>query len=323
MKNYLLKLSFFLVIISLTLGIIHQFQPYYWGNKKLAEKLDYFEKVAPGFNTVFFGSSRIHKHVVPKIFDNQVGNNFKSFNLGSGGTFYYEMFYTVNNFIDSESCNEIENIFIENQFPTTIPKSNLHSTRSKYFFSKNNIGYALKYFGDFEQKKFHLLSYIENLLLIGELKDVIKFHSKSLKLPKAKERNNGFSSYTIRDEDKPGRKKYKRQLKSGERASVINEEERLEYIKITKNRLRNKAIYDQSLRELIAKCETKSINLYIIYLPYDDYYKEFNYENNVPILFKEFFDEKYTYFQNHLNEKGAKILSKRLGRKFKNLFYKE
>jgi len=154
--------------------------PFYWGNEVMAKKMSYLLNQSPkNFNTFFIGSSHTYRHIDPIIFDSVT--NCNSFNLGAPGMGHLEAIYILENFLGRYSSDKRINIFLQNSRLWQIKEKNLHSVRSKYYLDLKRTVWAVKYWLNKNPKNYkqvynHLLSYVENLLCIGKVKEIITFH---------------------------------------------------------------------------------------------------------------------------------------------------
>tara|TARA_B100001059_G_scaffold132945_1_gene133039 strand:+ start:1361 stop:2275 length:915 start_codon:yes stop_codon:yes gene_type:complete len=192
MKSFCLKILIFLIVLLSIICSIKSTVPFYWGNKNLGDKIEFFlekkyiERISTQkqieCNVLFFGSSRTYRHIQPILFDSIT--NFKSFNLGGNGTFFLETNYLIDNILNIMNSSDTIRIFQQKTTPTIITDKNFHSVRSKYFLDFKRLKIALKYFltqKDYKQVYRHIISYVENQICIGELKRIYDYHfTKSL-----------------------------------------------------------------------------------------------------------------------------------------------
>ncbi|MEO7045551.1 MAG: hypothetical protein ABI091_09625, partial [Ferruginibacter sp.] len=108
--------------------------PVFWGNKEVYEKVSYI-KAHPGINTVFIGSSKVKRQIIPQVFDSVNCGRTTSFNLGCDALFMPESFQLLNYIIDSSA---VKNIFYEIRPVYHIYPENLHISRTIYYHTWNN-----------------------------------------------------------------------------------------------------------------------------------------------------------------------------------------
>ena len=189
MKKFYFKILIYVFLLSTTLYIIKSTVPFHWGNPELGHKIEYFlekkyikrisQQIEIEANVLFFGSSRTYRHIDPMLFDEVTGLN--SFNLGGNATFYLETDYLIENILNNIKIRDTLRIFQQEIYPIDITDKNFHSLRSKYFFDYRRLKIAIIYFynkKDFVQLYRHIVSYFENLLCIGEIREIYYYNSK-------------------------------------------------------------------------------------------------------------------------------------------------
>ena len=94
MKSFLLKILFFGIVILLINVILRWFVPYSWGNPGFEIKRTYLKENSYKYNTVFLGSSKTYRQIIPKYFDEYLEEfDISSFNMGYAGTLNPECFF--------------------------------------------------------------------------------------------------------------------------------------------------------------------------------------------------------------------------------------
>lgn len=175
MKEFIKRISLFIVVLFIGLQVFDYTVPYYWFNKGVDNKMRFLKKSDKNFNTFFFGSSKVFRHVIPSVIDSLTGGKTQSFNLGYAATFNPEMYFLVDNFIQKNSFKPIY-LFVELQPIRTIGNVNMHAAESKYYmdystcrFVVNSLNASKELSGEKKQeavKSFYKI-YIEKLLKIS------------------------------------------------------------------------------------------------------------------------------------------------------------
>ena len=107
MKKYLLKSLVFVVLVLILSSIIQLLAPYYWANEGYSAKIRYINETPEQYNTLFFGSSRMYRHIYPIIFDKRSIYPVHSFNVGFAETFVPETYYLLENFLRKTSNEKL------------------------------------------------------------------------------------------------------------------------------------------------------------------------------------------------------------------------
>lgn len=197
MKLFFFKILTFTLLIICILFSLKKTVPYYWGNKNIHNKIVYLSNNPNKHNVLFFGSSKTHRHINPIIFDSITGKN--SFNMGYGGFFALENNFIIENLFKKNKIAEETHIIQQRLIPSIISKQNLHSIQSKYYLDFKRYIVALKYYSsinNFEQVYNYTISYIENLLCIGEIRAIIQYRKteKSIYSKKLSKPSNKFKA---------------------------------------------------------------------------------------------------------------------------------
>lgn len=196
MKKFILEILIFTIILFLVLKLIKLTVPYYWGNDLITHKMEYLDDSNVSYDTYFIGSSKMYRHINPIIFEKITGKS--SFNLGAAGTYALETEYLIDNLISSHKLSPPKNIYVQKISYENIGERNLHSIRANYYLDTKRVIRGVKHFFRFkkyEQIYFHIISYIENQLCIGQLIDICKFNfCKKPLFDKTINKQNGFYS---------------------------------------------------------------------------------------------------------------------------------
>jgi len=293
LKKFISKILLFTILLFLIIIALNKSVPFYWANDVLEKKINHLlYSSSQDYNTFFVGSSLVYRHINPIKFDSIT--NCKSFNLGSPGTEYLEANYILENFLKRYSSKDSINVFLQS---TGLPKINdkdLHSVRTKYFLDLKRTGWAVKYWiskspKNYKQIHNYLMSYIENILCIGKIKDILKFHfNHPNTINNIVIAQNGF--YALDQE-----------LKLDNDKSLLNRNNKYKLLKNKNKPKRN------SKKVGLRKVKAGAVNN----LPgkeHTNYYK----------IGKLKLKEEYFFDRYHFNEKGANYYSTKIGDSFLN-----
>lgn len=300
--------------------------PYYLGNEDFTEKMAYFQKHQANYNTVFFGSSRIYRHLNSVLLDDILKeNDLRSYNFAYAGIFNPEAYYLYENFIEQTEENQIKYALLEIQ-SLRLSAKNATTTKGSYWNTVPMLKYSIECKMDNQSIwalknsiSVYIKSFIYGLFDIKVLKNAL--NRKSLENPKG---INGF--YPLDQEIKGAEKnKYSKRWTDFHSdttqvqpkiASAVNQ---AFYLKGHKKV--NRGHY-KKLKELLLTSKNKGIHLFFIIPPRLN--KE-SYEELVPILnllpqentlsvyeyekFKDLYLTENSFDSGHLNSEGANIFT--------------
>jgi|GEM_PF-1537099 len=294
MKKFIFKVFSFTIILLLIISALNLSVPFYWGNEVMAKKMEYLlNNSSKDYNTFFVGSSHTYRHINPLIFDSIT--NCKSFNLGASGMGHLEANFILENFLKNYNRDDTFNVFLKNTKLWQINDKNLHSVRTKYYLDFKRTVWAVKYWFNKSPKNLkqvysHVISYLENILCIGKIKEILFFHF----YPDNSElevmiNQNGF--YSLDQELMLGDNKelLVRKNKFQRKKNKDKSEKNSTYIKVKK-------IEASGLDNLPSK---KNINFYK--------------------LGRFILKEDYFFDRGHFNEVGASLYSTKIGESFAKL----
>lgn len=321
MKKFIFSITSFFVIIIAIMLIKKISIPYYYGDEVFYAKLNDIKNNYPDINTVFFGSSRIYRHINTPLLDSLSSRKIISYNLSVGGTYFPESFFLYENFLASKNDNQIKYAFVELQ-KFMLPERSERTVKGTYWLSFNYLMITLKHIsssnltkkekGELYQNTFKRLLY--NLYNYKIIINFFKFSSSGLKGYK------GF--FSLDDEFKLGKLTERREyyLSNLKLNKIRNEAAQLNY-----NNFKLNEYFRNYLNNLIIKSEEKGVKLVYILSPrlLSDYYEELipirNSIDKSNIIdmsnkekFNEFYDEKFLFDHGHLNFEGAEIYTKYL-----------
>lgn len=130
-----LSMAAFVVALAVTahfIGGIDRFA----GVVELEEKFAWFDAHADEYDTLFVGTSRVYRGIMPEIFDRRMagaGMSAKSFNFGIDGMFAPEDSFVLEHILARKPKN-LRRVFIElGMFQTNLDERDPYSIRSAYW----------------------------------------------------------------------------------------------------------------------------------------------------------------------------------------------
>lgn len=334
MKKFIKYIIIHVLALMVLIFVIKQVAPFYWGAPNFATKINYFQNNVEDYNTVVIGNSMILNGLIPKVFDSHTKTGTKTYNLGVGGTLHHEAWYLTEEIIKSLPAGSIDNIiFLSSNWMNPRNDENIHSSRAKYYLDFKRFFNLLPQLYYLQTKLevfsgnmyYYFISFMENQFLIGEWKNVLGqiFGNNTIEITeedKYQAAHNGFLSKNyILDELKIPhsikRHDYflKNQAQGLKRMTVRP-------LESTKNKNLAEGFHEQSLKDIERLCTVKNINFYPLYMPNDSLNVKFPDFNNIymgdGVDFPEYFDVDNRFDMMHLNEKGARLFSRRLAHLF-------
>lgn len=205
MKKFILRCLLFSAILIAVLALLKNSVPYYWANELMGKKINYVLTSPDKYNAFFFGSSKTYRHINAPLFNSSTG--LKSFNMGRDGMFYLETHYLIENFLNDYDTGEEIKIFQQSIIPKEIANKNLHTPRSKYYMDTKRLNMGVSYFWkkkNYKQVYYHLHSFIENKLCIGEIAKIMQIHfAPKTELQEIIKEQNGFYALDQQEELEP------------------------------------------------------------------------------------------------------------------------
>ena len=327
-------LSYFLFSILDIFGWSHL------GEARIYNKMEYL-KSDSSYNCVIIGSSQVLNNFIPEIIDEYADADLKTFNLGRARMFALEAQYITKEIL--REYDHIEHVILLAHGPPDIAGINRHVSDSNYFMDEQNLSYSMKYFKDnIVQKYYHLESYLENKLSIGNvINKILKlcFTEDWLKRALEKkdyelEENLGFDAADEIDSDWELAAKNKLKVDSAFKRKIFVRmalqkkkcpsvdtvgENRREFLRLREIALSPVIKEFESLNKIAVE---NNKNLYLMRLP-NHYSIPFPEELNEIYLgdgceYPELFDPHDRIDFSHLTRKGAEKYSRQLGLKLKD-----
>ncbi|GLB50333.1 hypothetical protein [Neptunitalea lumnitzerae] len=323
MKKFLLKTFIFGAIFLFLLIIKKHVLPYYTGDATFMTKLEDFDSKSKKFNTVFFGSSRIHRHVNTTLLDSILNDyNISSYNLSVAGTYNPESYYLYENFIDNKTNGEIKLAFVELQALYQYSENNYETTKGSYWNTEKYLDYSLNYIENSnyteEQKKEMSDSYFKSYLY-GYYDFSIFSNITKVALNLTKVSKNGFDPLESKM-SKGNSALMKRWNDFRADTSALNDRIKATLTPIAESK--ENTYHLNFLKNLINKSKAKGIQLIYILPPRLtlEHYKELVPicnklpSNNIIKLndynkYRELYEVKYSFDIGHLNNEGANIFT--------------
>jgi len=321
--------------------------PFYWCGPVIANKERVYFESANKFKVVFLGSSRINHGIDPDTFDktyrNLTGKKMRSFNFGiSGGSVgeIYKSFLKVLN----DDKNELELIIVELVSVSTslkdkFCKSNLHTNRNKYWLDLETFLFSLRNLkgqkvGDdistrakFRYAKNYAVNYAEKLSNAGMYEDMLNYRLQGY--PKKKglgPKRNGYNN--INKLESSGAKRARKTFLKNKEQLVEKKKESIKYFQERSSSNKLNESYRAYIDEMINMAENKGVKILFLAPPLmgvDTHEEVFPILDGLPTKYKlnlanakkypEFYKAANIWDGNHLNNKGAQLLSKLLAKK--------
>lgn len=338
MRKFLLK-SILLtsIVLVICLGMRLFIGPF-WGHSTASQKWEVYHIKHSDANTLFIGSSRIYKHIMPKVFDSLAkidGYSTNSFNLGVNSFPAPQSLRMLDLLI--EETGSVKYYFVEltpiydeiNDKIINTPEWNYwydghHLTLlARHVWSRPDLGYQNK----IKRIKEHLQSYLGNFFLIGSAQFYLEENLKDEKwLVEQFDQQKGFVSFESamknqaeKSDDLTGRFE---KFQNDTTVLDIRKKEALKLKKWKKNNDLNSP-YVEELKNLMKKVEDKGGKLFLIIPPRMENYSGYRFFADIykmdnlidlsdPESYPEFYQAKNSFDVGHLNLKGARIFTNRL-----------
>lgn len=327
--------------------------PYFWANEGWVVKHQYLEEHSKEYNSLFIGSSHIYRHINPRVFDKQfdAALGINSFNLGYQATANPESHYLYQHLLEDErvDLSGLKLVVMDLVPAEWLNVNNARSTRGKYFMDvpywyrgsrqvldmdrgtlDKRIDIASHYGIALFEKQFNVGMYDEIREWYGEDRDSLSRRDLAL----LGGQRNGFLSL---DKDKGYAGRRRKFLACEEYLvpmSAVNTEY---YYSCTVEEEHTEgegaaALLDEA-RRLIALSKERGIHLVFVMMPRTPYRETYPIAEALPPghvinltdprKYPEFYDLDHVFDRGHLNQKGARILSEKLGQEINALLQEE
>lgn len=342
MLGFVKKSLFKVLVIVLLLNLTKLFLPsdYAWGNRQFINKKEYIINNNGTFNTYFFGSSRINRHIDPKLFDKEISlDSIHSFNMGATGTFAPQSYYLFERFLEEIPEDKIKYAFVElSDFQPIFPQNISSDKRiyeqngAKFKFltkslinnqeikTKNKLFVIGSRFLTLIQKPFQFKQYRSLFINVKKQDLDILGPNKDGFMSLEYRENSTKDESVLKDLQKRKQKLKTKDLENWNKEATIA-------FKAKKGKL--DSIHHHKLMELINLAKDKNVKLIYIFCPrkvsknlvtlYDSLPSANKIELANPEENWEFYDAEYTYDKLHFNDKGVALFTRRLADRFNKL----
>lgn len=181
MKRFLKNtILFFLLYLGLS-HLLSLCLPYHWGNPWYSAKIRFLKQEPNNdWNTYFFGSSRVHNQIDPKLFDGlvngQTEEELRSFNLGAQGNFPPQSYFLFENFLQSNLSKGAKYCFLELREVARMQSEDRTPSNHSYWLNLEELSFGLPLVLSDSTKSQafkriqgirYLRTYVKNVLHIG------------------------------------------------------------------------------------------------------------------------------------------------------------
>ena len=288
----------------------------------ITSKVNYLDTTGEIYNTIFFGSSHIYRHLNTHVFDSLNHPLTKTFNMGIPSMRLREYEKIIEIIINK--LPNLQNILIEaSTFKEYKPKGqNIYSSRYLYCFDLVQGFSDLNYMSKKRWPKYLILLIKSELI---RLKWLIKIKWGASDKPNGKNRlvgKDGYYPLDLENRDCPGKFEHRRRR--------LSEKSTAEIIKnYTEEQLYSKncpRLTKLALSRITDKLKSKGYNVYVVFTPRSRVFN-ISFLNSISGVVGKNFDQ-INLIQNkrsnlfdewHLNSTGAYNWSANLGKEFEIL----
>lgn len=336
MKRFLITVFLFFILCGVINYWLNYDLTYTWGREELHKKHLHFEQEYKKYSTVFIGSSRFYRHVIPELFDSlQADDKVKSFNFADANMFLPETYYFLDNFLQDSLSNSLENIFIELQYVKKINDLNVNTSTVKYYNNLNQLTWVFRYLTNESNQEIKTSEYCLNFIKATFL-NYINSNDFFDKLSKKIKPDKKLFDYPIQIKDEgvafldTSESKY---LKLGHEEFLEKglQKDSFNYINKLANEqaLKYNKFHKATIEYYIEKAKNKGIKLIFVLTPRQ---KAVMYYSTIPLFkvlpeehkisiaspkqFPELFLLENSFDQYHLNKKGALKFTEYLSKEY-------
>ena len=322
--------------------------PFHWGNEGWNVKYEWFKEHSTEYNTLFLGSSHIYRHINPQVFDRQFGKtaNVRSFNLGYQATYNPEVYVLFEEMLnDPELDLSSLKLLVMDLTPVEWMRlGNARSVRGKYYTDIPTWWRTVKQVnqsergssgGRFDIMSHYTISLFEKEFNVGMYDEYLEHLTTPRRAVTGKEKfmgpqQNGFLPLNRDPAFRFRRQKFLDCQQYLVPMSAVNTQY---YYECTVAQEQSAAPAAPALhaaaQRLIDMAADKGIYLLFVVMPRSPYKESAPLEAifpegqvinmTDPREYPEFYDLDYVYDRGHLNQKGARVASVKLGRKVNQL----
>jgi len=304
-------------------------------DERVVDKFLYVNETVGSFNTAFFGSSSIARHVIPELFDTTVGGDVRSFNMGVDGLKDYRMLDLVRK--TTSEHPELKNVFIELRIPERDKRLNFKNNAVLYAARWDRLDSIIDYIDnsdlDGTKRRAEYVRLVRELLYKYSGIGVSKYAQLLLGIapPANSLSSSDFEKFSetkglaVLPESWPSRTDFLEGLAAG-RDPLTYYKKEYRYAEGAIERPADDA-YAKEIFELGQSLREEGRNVYFILslhpedieylfnvavLLHQDNFIVFNMAD--PDMFPEFYELDYQFDWGHLNYEGAKLYTKYLGK---------
>lgn len=312
-----------------------------WGNQTALEKWEDVKKHHSDCNTLFIGSSKTYRAVIPSLFDSLSGAGVKSYNLGIPAMFPVETYHFIERLLEEKEIT-LKRIFVELNSSQMGPGL-AHIPQGKYFLDVPHFLFAIRAMYDSQLSlkgklvniKAYATNFGERIVMYGLLREyhrnVLQFDNERLEPYSFHER--GFLSYEqeLKHTPEPN------QIRLGKKHLAMMADTMIIHRKLAMNLAPAAAYPNQThlkkIRDLILLTEENGIQLVFYSMQQQ---KQYNNHQEVMALagaiktghminlsdsrkYPALFYVKNLYNAEHLNEQGAIQFTTYLAQAFNQL----
>lgn len=327
--------------------IIRSAFPVFWCGPVIANKERvYFDK-KQDYKVVFLGSSRINHGIDPATFDKEYrkisGKKMRSFNFGISGGSVGEIYKTFLKVLDDDNGSleyiVIELVSVSTSLKKKFCQDNLHTNRNKYWLDFNTLLFSLRNLKDqkvgddirtgakLDYAKNYLVNYVENLYNIGMYTGMMDYARKGYPLNKGiGPKGNGYNNINVMESS--GAKRARKSFLKNKKQLVDKKKESIKYFQQRSYSDKLNESYLGYIQEMIALAKSRGIKLVFLAPPLmavDSHEEVFPILDGLPTQNKlnlanakkypEFYKAENIWDGNHLNNKGAQLLSRLVAKK--------
>ena len=313
-------------------------------DKRYAVRYSFFKNHINSYNTLFFGSSRTLRHVIPTIFDSiNKSNGIKSvsFNLGTPANKSFETYYQYEQFLNEYSKNKgsVDQVFLEVYPLDPLQTVNNWTKKSSYWLNLYNFRSMLKYLNEEKQQEYNLFDFRNYIFAF--FNHYIGFNYLDIDLNFNADTKiwlgGNYDGYISYEDEIGGIQSFdEKQKLENIHENFLNNPDNLtfrrgkaldEFINIKYETLNKEHL--KRLTDLLKKSKNKNIKLYFIIQPRVSSYGEMlglkdQLGTNLielanPDLYPQFWESNKSFNSSHMNRKGSEIFTIDLSDKFYKL----
>jgi|GEM_PF-5695706 len=361
MFKLLVKFIVLTVLVGLASMLIRKVidLPYSWPiDYELARSVA-LEQDADRYNTIFIGSSKTHRGMKPKVFDDFLKKNSKvrttSFNYGLSGSNSGQLFGLCRNLIQKKVDGELPKlkyIFYEIRSVQTstienLFNKNLHSSRDRlWMYDLKNLRFSIKNYWDLKDDRrysfwnkvkysaLYFVKYISYKFNVGEVKDMIVRKQEQSTVDLSILGDSGYTPIEDKKDTRILKKKHREYIKDS--TSLMRKARSRSYAAFGSKKeigemFQNKS-YSDELTKLVEYAKEQGI--FIIYVTHpmlrkEDYPQQKALYDGLPSRhriqltdskkYPDLYIGKHYFDKTHTGDLGATALTERLAQQFLRL----